>query len=172
MPGTGRIGDFSIFVDDDGGAYHVRTGFDIVKLNASFTGPEAHVSAFHTPKASEGPAMFKRNGTYYVTAGTGCCACIGGSSLYVLTAPSPVGPWTFQGDVGSNPGRFDPHSATNYVTKARLRPHGRPICRHMRPHVERARVSSDRRRAALSSSWVATDRAAKQCGSETSGTQG
>ena len=37
------------------------------------------------------------------------------------TAPgaSPAGPWTYQGDVGSVPGRpFDAHSADNYVTKA------------------------------------------------------
>ena len=62
--------------------------------------------------------MFKRDGVYYVTAGTGCCACIGGSSIYVLTAPSPAGPWTYQGDVGSNPGSFDPKSPNNYVTRA------------------------------------------------------
>ena len=117
MPGSGRIGDFNIFVDDDGSAYHVRTGFDVVKLNANYTGPETHVSAFSTPKASEGPTMFKRNGTYYVTAGSGCCACIGGSSIYVLSAPKPSGPWTYRGDVGSNPTPFDPHSPNNYVTK-------------------------------------------------------
>ena len=72
-----KKGDFNIFVDDDGKAYHVRTGFDIVKLNANFTGPEEHVASFSTPLASEGPAFFKRDGTYYITAGTGCCACIG-----------------------------------------------------------------------------------------------
>ena len=117
--GAGRIGDFSIFVDDDGSAYHVRTGFDIVKLNANFTGPAEHVASFDTPKSSEGPTLFKRNGTYFVTAGTGCCACLGGSSIYVLSAPSPAGPWSYQGDVGSVPGHvFDPHSPSNYVTKA------------------------------------------------------
>jgi hypothetical protein len=78
MPGRGRTGDFSIFVDDDGRAYHVRTGFDIVLLDADYVAPAAHVSSFTTPRASEGPAMFKRNGTYYVTAGTGCCARVPG----------------------------------------------------------------------------------------------
>lgn len=57
-------------------------------------------------------------GTYYVLAGTGCCACIGGSTIYVQSAPSLAGPWTYQGDVGSNPTPFDPHSPHNYVTKA------------------------------------------------------
>ena len=59
LPGKGRVGDFNILVDDDGSAYHVRTGFDIVKLNADFTGPQQHVASFSTPLASEGPTFFK-----------------------------------------------------------------------------------------------------------------
>eukprot|EP00037_Helgoeca_nana_P009024 m.79567 g.79567 ORF g.79567 m.79567 type:complete len:377 (+) comp19303_c0_seq2:21-1151(+) len=118
LPGKGRTGDYDIFVDDDGSAYHVRTGFDVVKLNANFTGPDSHMSSFTTPKASEGPVMFKRNGKYYVMSGTGCCACIGGSTIYVQEADSLAGPWNFKGDVGSNPTPFDPHSPNNFVTKA------------------------------------------------------
>lgn len=44
MPGSGRIGDFDLFMDDDGVAYHVRTGFDVVKLDENFTG--AAISLF------------------------------------------------------------------------------------------------------------------------------
>ena len=80
----------NIFVDDDGAAYHVRTGFDIVRLNDEYTAAASHVAAFSTPKPSEGPTMFKREGAYYITAGTGCCACIGGSTIYVDMADSPV----------------------------------------------------------------------------------
>eukprot|EP00931_Biecheleriopsis_adriatica_P073094 TRINITY_DN47450_c0_g1_i1.p1 TRINITY_DN47450_c0_g1~~TRINITY_DN47450_c0_g1_i1.p1 ORF type:complete len:386 (+),score=33.55 TRINITY_DN47450_c0_g1_i1:85-1158(+) len=116
--GFGSIGDYDIFVDDDGSAYHVRTGFDVVKLNDNYTGPAEHMSSFRTPKSSEGPVMFKRNGTYYVLSGTGCCACIGGSTIYVDIADSPKGPWKFVGDIGSNPSPFDAHSPNNYVTKA------------------------------------------------------
>ena len=100
MPGSGKIGDFNIFVDDDGVAYHVRTGFDIVRLNANFTGPTTLVASFQTPKRSEGPTMFKRNGYYYVTAGTVCCACVGGASIYVLASPNIAGPYHYLGDVG------------------------------------------------------------------------
>jgi len=71
MPGAGRVGDYNLFIDDDGTAYHVRTGFDIVKLNSDFTGPEKHLSSFSTPKNSEGPVFFKRDGYYYVLSGTG-----------------------------------------------------------------------------------------------------
>eukprot|EP00038_Savillea_parva_P009838 m.186169 g.186169 ORF g.186169 m.186169 type:complete len:710 (-) comp16687_c0_seq1:65-2194(-) len=113
-----RIGDFDMFVDDDGSAYHVRTGFAIVKLNDNYTGPAEGMSSFSTPKPSEGPVMFKRNGIYYVMSGTGCCACIGGSTIYVQMATDIKGPWTYAGDVGSNPTPFDPHSPNNYVTKA------------------------------------------------------
>ena len=60
--------------------------------------------------------MFKRDGIYYVLAGTGCCACIGGSTIYVMMAKSLEGPWTYAGDVGSNPTPFDPHSPNNYVS--------------------------------------------------------
>lgn len=101
-----------------GSAYHVRTGFDVVKLNDEYTGPDTVMSSFRTPKPSEGPVMFRRGSKYYVLAGTACCACIGGSTIYVLSAPSPKGPWTYQGDIGSNPGKFDSHSPNNYVTKA------------------------------------------------------
>eukprot|EP00041_Stephanoeca_diplocostata_P022716 m.544359 g.544359 ORF g.544359 m.544359 type:complete len:300 (+) comp22138_c0_seq19:62-961(+) len=75
MPGRGKIGDFNLLVDDDGSAYHVRTGFDIVKLNANFTGPDVLMSSFSL--GGEGPVFFKRNGTYYILSGSGCCACIG-----------------------------------------------------------------------------------------------
>ncbi len=51
MPGKGRTGDYDIFVDEDGSAYHIRTGFDIVKLNDDYTGPGEHMSSFQTPKA-------------------------------------------------------------------------------------------------------------------------
>ena len=39
LPGHGRTGDYDLFIDDDGTAYNVRTGFDVVKLNDEYTGP-------------------------------------------------------------------------------------------------------------------------------------
>ena len=60
-----------------------------------------------------------RNGTYYTLVGTACCACPGGSSIYVFTAVSLRGPWAYRGDAGSNRSQpFDPHSRWNYVTRA------------------------------------------------------
>ena len=60
MPGRGRIGDFNIFVDDDGVAYHIRTGLDMVRLNKDFTGPESFVTSIQPPVPSEAPTLFKR----------------------------------------------------------------------------------------------------------------
>jgi len=114
-----KIGDFDIFVDDDDTAYHIRTGFAIEKLNATYTGVTGVTYNFKTPKPAEGPVMFKRNDLYYILPGTGCCACRGGSSIYVFVSNNPMGPYSYQGDVGSNPDQpFDKHSPNNYVTKA------------------------------------------------------
>ena len=115
MPGPGEIGDFDIFVDDDGSAYHVRTGLTIVKLNDEFTGPAPeHVGDLSScGRKTEAPILFKRRGRYYVLAGACCCVCTGGSNILVMMADSIRGPWTCAGDVGSNPARFDAHSPNN-----------------------------------------------------------
>jgi beta-xylosidase len=127
-------GDFDVLVDGNGTAWHVQTttndpnasrGFVITALDASYTGPAVprRSSAFVAPRPAEGPVLFKhpRHG-YYILGGTTCCACRGGASIYVFRAPSPLGPWKYVSDVGSNPARanasFDPHSPDSYVTKA------------------------------------------------------
>ena len=119
-PGGGRIGDYDIFVDDDGSAYHARTGLTIERLNASYTGVTG--DAVNIPNGGvEGPSLFKRGGTYFLLVGVGCCACRGGSNVVVYTAPAPMGPYTLQGDIGSNSTSghvFDKSSPWNYVTRA------------------------------------------------------
>jgi hypothetical protein len=123
-------GDFDLLVDSDGTAYHVQTttndpnatrGFAITVLDQTYTAPALprRTISFKAPKPAEGPVFFKRAGSYYILGGTTCCACKGGSSIYVFRSPAPLGPWSFVGDVGSVPGvPFDPHSPRNYVTRA------------------------------------------------------
>ena len=126
LPGKGGAGDFTLFVSGDGTtAYNIRTGYDIVRLNAAWTGPaetDAHVASVSIPghEFSEAPVVFQRRGIYYLLGTLACCVCTGGSNLWVLTAPSMRGPWEFRGDIGSNPTRFDPHSPRNYVMNAQL----------------------------------------------------
>ena len=117
LPGKGRIGDYDLFVDDDGTAYHVRTGITIVQLNSSRTGPTGKVGELPNGGV-EGPAMFKRNGAYFILAGKGCCACFGGSNIEVYRSAAPLGPYAYIGDVGSRLAPFNPFSPNNYVTKA------------------------------------------------------
>jgi len=63
--GPGRVGDFDIFIDDDGVGYHVRTGVVIQKLKPDYLGFTGEY--FSLPNSSvEGPALFKRNGIYYI----------------------------------------------------------------------------------------------------------
>lgn len=120
MPGPGRVGDFSIFVDTDGSLYHVRTGLTVVKLTADGTKPTSTTYTYSNGGV-EGPSMFTAGGVYYLLAGVGCCACRGGSNIEVLTATSPLGPFTAVGDIGSNHTDGHVFSATspyNYVTRA------------------------------------------------------
>lgn len=128
-------GDFDVLVDADGAAWHVQTttndpnatrGFVVTALDESFTAPAVprRAASFVAPKPAEGPVLFRRPGHgYYILGGTTCCACRGGASIYVFRAPSPLGPWRFVGDIGSNPPRtpnatFDPHSPDSYSTRA------------------------------------------------------
>ena len=117
LHGAGRIGDFYLFVDDDGAAYHIRTGIVIEKLTADLTAGTGDYYSLTLP-AVEAPLMFKRDSIYYLLLGVDCCACAGGSNILVYTAPHPLGPFTFQADVGSNPSRFNAHVPDHYVTSA------------------------------------------------------
>lgn len=114
-----KWGDFDIFVDSDGQAYHVRTGFVVEQLTEDYMGVTGKYYKFSTPKPSEGPVFFKRGDLYYILPGTGCCACKGGSTMYVFTSTNPMGPYAYRGEVASNQtAAFDPHSPYNYVTRA------------------------------------------------------
>ena len=48
------------------------------------------------PEESEGPVFFKHQGRFYVMAGKVCCACRGGSNVYVFSALDPLGPYLLQ----------------------------------------------------------------------------
>jgi hypothetical protein len=118
VSGPGRVGDYDIFIDDDGVGYHVRTGLVIQKLTPDYLGFTGEY--YSIPKSNvEGPAMFKRNGIYYLLCGVGCCGCKGGSNILVYTSTSPSANFVLQSDVGTNHSQpVDLHSPLNYVTHA------------------------------------------------------
>jgi Glycosyl hydrolases family 43 len=117
LHGTGRPGDFDLFVDDDGTAYHVRTGIVIERLTGNFTAGTGDDYSLSLPLV-EAPVMFKRSSRYYLLVGVDCCACAGGSNILVYTADHPLGPFIFQSEVGSNPTPFNIHVPDHYVTGA------------------------------------------------------
>lgn len=97
-------GDFDLFVDDDGSAYIVLTHYTSVcieRLNADFLGGTGETTSLTTLDplipggipGDEAPVMFKRDGVYYVMYGSGCCACKGGSNVWVYASPAPLGPY-------------------------------------------------------------------------------
>ena len=121
LHGQGRSdnsGDFNILVDDDGSAYHVRDGFVIERLTPDYLRGSGDYALVHPPRPSEGPVLFKRLGLYYLLTGSACCACKGGSSIDVHVSRHPLGPYTYSGDIGSTSQEYDPHSPTNFVTRA------------------------------------------------------
>ena len=103
----GGAGDFDVFVDPmDGVAYIVYGAnfwLSIEQLTPDMlnsTGQNASwVSGPFGGSVSsnyfvEAPAMFERNGTYYVLYGHCCCFCYQGSGIMVATARHPMGPWS------------------------------------------------------------------------------
>jgi hypothetical protein len=93
-------GDHNLFVDDDGTGYIIYTEWresqgDLVieRLTPDYlsgTGEFVRLGTSH----SESPALFKREGRYYVTASTPPNAAYGRSATSYFTASSPLGTWS------------------------------------------------------------------------------
>ena len=94
----GSQGDFDILVDDDGEAFIVITyysHFCIERLNKQFTGGTGETTTIVSmdptikghPDGDEAPALFKRDGGYFLTYASGCCGCKGGSITWQHRAP-------------------------------------------------------------------------------------
>lgn len=100
-------GDFALFVDDGAGGSgeafaivtHLTHGAGprdmyIFNLTADFLQFSSASVKLPGPQLVEAPALFRRNAVYYALLGG--CTCMGlyGGGVAVLTAPSPLGPWT------------------------------------------------------------------------------
>lgn len=123
--------DDNLFLDDDGTAYIAYTArsterrITIDRLTSSFmasaaiTDPTATSGPFG-PTNVEAPAMFKRQGVYYVTMGSDCCFCARGSDLHVFASRHPLGPYEDLGVIYTPPssgsiGDHPPHGQQTYV---------------------------------------------------------
>lgn len=101
------IGDFALYVDDDGRGYNLLTHgvdgpgtrnmyiFELSDDYLSFNNKAGHsVGPLPGSHLVEAPAFFKRGKTYYaLLAG---CTCMGlyGAGVNVITAAHPLGPWS------------------------------------------------------------------------------
>lgn len=96
--GTGQMArDMTLFVDDDGKAYHIFSSEENFTLHiAELTGDYLHHTGRYTRVApggqNEAPAIFKHDGTYWmITSG---CTGWAPNEARMFSAPSIWGPWT------------------------------------------------------------------------------
>jgi len=110
------VGDLGLFVDDDGTAYITYTnGGDgstfgekvepidhhqicVEKLSPDYLSPTNETSGLIAGNC-EAPAMFKRNGTYYLLFDNTCAFGIYGSGARVYTSTAPLGPYQYRGNI-------------------------------------------------------------------------
>ena len=91
--------DFTLFEDTDGNAYIVHDdachGVDLVveQLTGDYLSTDGSYTRLGLSSV-EAPAMFKRDGTYYITMSDPNCAYCTGTGTGYMTAPSALGPWT------------------------------------------------------------------------------
>jgi hypothetical protein len=108
-----RPGDGSLFVDDDGTGYYIYTAIGegyavrVERLTPDFLGVSGQASAILI-KGGEAPVLFRRGNLYYVLCGPLCPDCRNGSGVQVLSATSPLGPYTPRSDINLRPGNDTP----------------------------------------------------------------
>ena len=91
-----------VFIDDDGTGYVIFSSpnhnhsVSIERLSADYLSSTHQLIATLPDTMVESPSLFRRNGIYYATYGSCCCACRAGSGQVVNWALSPAGPWKRQ----------------------------------------------------------------------------
>lgn len=107
LPGGQMARDMTLFVDDDGKAYHIFSSeenftLQIAELDENYTSHTGKFVRVYVGHQTEAPALFKRNGLYYMV-GSGCTGWDPNAARW-FTAKSIFGPWTFHGNpcVGPN----------------------------------------------------------------------
>jgi hypothetical protein len=116
-------GDGSLFVDNDGTAYYIYTDIAndyavrIERLTADFT-DSTGLGSSYLAFGTEAPLLFHRKDLYYVMVATLCAACPQGSEVAVETSPSPLGPYTFAGEINHQLGHDQTQASSQMPTEA------------------------------------------------------
>ncbi|MFJ8434012.1 RICIN domain-containing protein [Kitasatospora sp. NPDC094019] len=95
--------DITTFVDDDGTGYMVSAANEnrdlhVYRLTADYTGVEAQVQSLWNGESREAPALFKRNGVYFLLT-SGATGWAPNQQKYA-TATSITGSWSGLRDAG------------------------------------------------------------------------
>ena len=131
-------GDGTLFVDDDGTGYYIYTDIAndyavrVERLTEDFNDTSGHGSRFIVYGA-EAPLMFRRNNLYYILAGTLCASCKDGAEVGVEIASSPLGPYTFAGEINHQSGN-DTTQASSDTTLEGNKNGGNDVSGFRRPH--------------------------------------
>jgi hypothetical protein len=99
--------DMTLFVDDDGAAYHIYSSegngtLHISQLTDDYLGPAGRYIRIFPGRFHEAPAMMKRNGRYFLI--TSDCTGWAPNSARVSVADSIWGPWEEMGNPCLGPG--------------------------------------------------------------------
>ncbi len=102
------VGDFGLFVDDDGTAYIAYNTIDghkgsIEKLSNDYRNSAFDNGGFLT-EGCEAGAIFKRNGIYYLLTDYTCCFCTQGSGVRVYVSDNPMKGYRFRNNINRYPG--------------------------------------------------------------------
>ena len=101
LSGRQMARDMTVFVDDDGTAYHVFSSeenltLQLAELTPDYSGHTGKFVRIYVGEQTEAPALFKRNGIYYMI-GSACTGWKPNAARW-FTATSIWGPWTYHGN--------------------------------------------------------------------------
>lgn len=101
MPGGQMARDMTVYVDDNGKAYHIFSSEEnftlhIAELTDDYTGHTGKFVRVYVGHQTEAPALFKKEGKYYMI-GSGCTGWAPNAARW-FTATSMWGPWTYEGN--------------------------------------------------------------------------
>ncbi len=124
------VGDFGLYVSDDGGGYIAYTALNLAQMNdTGDVSPEHHRISIERLAPDflsssmensgfvagnvESPSLFKREGTFYLLFDNTCAFCKNGSGARVYTARSVLGPYLYKSNINSKGAKEDGASWTS-----------------------------------------------------------
>lgn len=127
------VGDFGLFVDDDGTAYLAYNTINghrgsVERLSSDYLSSTLENGGFLTEDCEAG-AMFKREGKYYLLTDKTCCFCTQGSGARVYVSNNPLKGYVQRNNINRFPGTpapmlVDGVLSPNLYTTVRKNPDG------------------------------------------------